>query len=256
MPVSATKKAHPRRSIASSKARPRRSAERTQALFLAAAEQVFGHHGYEGTTIRAIARKARVNLGTLQHYWGSKRQLFRDLFESRFRPLEREHTRRLRAIEQRAQGGARPASEEILRALIEPTFLLGRELPYAGQARGLKQFHRLYGRALLDPSPVVIAEITRIFATPVELFLQLMQRACPQLSGAELDWRVNCIIGSQVFSMVYSERVGAFFGPEVDVDARIAAEWIIHFLVHGIEARACQGGAPHSAAEVARSDRR
>src|SRR5579862_504884 len=66
----------------------RRSSERTKAQFLDAAEKVFGSHGYEGTTIRAIARTARVNLGTLQHYWGSKRQLFRDLFKLRFEPLK------------------------------------------------------------------------------------------------------------------------------------------------------------------------
>ena len=222
-----------------------RSAERTKAQFLNAAEKVFGNHGYEGTTIRAIARTAGVNLGTLQHYWGSKHLLFRDLFKLRFEPLKQEILRRLQAIEQGTRGGQRPRAEDVLRALVETTFLIGMEAyRKTGESRGgLKQFHRLYGRALMDPSPVVIAEIIRIFKQPVELTLTLMREACQQLSRAELDWRVNCIIGSQVFSMIYSERVGVFFGTEADVDPKVAANWIVHFLLNGIEAPALAPGA-------------
>jgi len=223
-----------------SRSRAARSSERTKAQFLDAAEKVFGSHGYEGTTIRAIARIAGVNLGTLQHYWGSKRQLFRDLFKLRFEPLKQETLRRLQSIEQRARAGHAPRAEEILRALIETTFLLGVDMPQ-GAADGeggaaLRQFHRLYGRALMDPSPVVISEVIRTFKQPVELTLKLMREACPQLDAAELDWRLNCIIGSQVFSMVYSERIGVFFGPEADVAPRRAAQWIIHFLLNGVDA--------------------
>jgi hypothetical protein len=88
----------------------------------------------------------------------------------------------------------------------------------------------------MDPSPEVLAEISKIFEKPVKLFLSLMRRACPQLSAAELDWRVNCIIGAQVFSLVYRERLGIFFGAEADVDSVRAAKWMLHFLMNGIDA--------------------
>lgn len=211
------------------------------AKFLNAAEEVFGKHGYEGTTIRAIAKRARVNLGTLQHYWGSKSALFRDLFERRFGPLHAEHLRRLSEIEARASGSRRPEISEVLRALLEPTFLIGAEegSPYGlgtDSPVGRKRFRALYGRALMDPSPHVVAEMNRIFAQSIELFLVLMRRACPELGAAELDWRVNCIIGAQVFSQMYSERVGRFFGKEVDVDESRAVEWMLHFILHGVNA--------------------
>jgi hypothetical protein len=64
----------------------------------------------------------------------------------------------------------------------------------------------------------------------------LMRRACPELTAAELDWRVNCIIGAQVFSQMYSERVGRFFGKEADVDESRAVEWMLHFILHGVNA--------------------
>ncbi len=214
-------------------------AQKTIAKFLNAAEEVFGKHGYEGTTIRAIAKAARGNLGTLQHYWGSKKALFRDLFERRFRPLQREHIRRLDELEARFSDSRRPDVEEVLRTLIEPTFFIGRQSDEGygpdtqGQA-GRKRFHALYGRALMDASPEVIAELTRIFGEPVDRFLALMRRACPELSDAELDWRVNCIIGAQVFSQVYAERVGSFFGDEADVEDSTACDWVVNFLLNGI----------------------
>ncbi len=222
------------------RARTTRLAQRTILKFLNAAEEVFGRHGYEGTTIRAIAGRARVNLGTLQHYWGSKRELFRDLFERRFRPLQREHLRRLRAIEARAADGSRPQMREVLATLVETTFLIGADpaeapdLPRGTRER--KRFHALFGRALMDPSPVVVAELNRLFDEPFRLFLELMRRARPDLSVAELDWRVNCILGAQVFSQVYRERVGRFFGAEAEVDDELAAAWVLHFLMGGIGA--------------------
>jgi AcrR family transcriptional regulator len=229
----------PARSSASP--RPRRSAERTITKFLLAAEEIYGEHGYEGTTIRAIAKRARANLGTLQHYWGSKRELFRDLFESRFRPLQQEHLRQLREIEERHSDGSRPDVMEVLRTLLETTFFFSSDSASerasgAEQSEARRRFQTLYGRALMDPSPAVLADISKIFERPVKLFLALMRRACPQLSAAELDWRVNCIIGAQVFSLVYRERLGIYFGAEADVDSACAASWMLHFLMNGIDA--------------------
>jgi AcrR family transcriptional regulator len=233
---------------AKKRARATGLAQKTMTKFLNAAEEVFGKHGYEGTTIRAIAKRARVNLGTLQHYWGSKRALFRDLFERRFGPLHAEHLRRLRQVEARASGDRRPQISEVLRALLEPTMLIGAQSdsPYGlgtDSAAGRKRFRALYGRALMDPSQHVVAEMNRIFEESIKLFLALMRRACPDLSIAELDWRVNCIIGAQVFSQMYSERVGKFFGGDADVDESRAVEWMLHFILHGVNA-APQGPMP------------
>jgi AcrR family transcriptional regulator len=219
-----------------------RFAHRTIKKFLDAAEEVFGQHGYEGTTIRAIAGKARVNLGTLQHYWGSKRELFRELFERRFRPLMKEHLRRLQALDAAtSEGRPPPDGMALLRTLIEPTFFVGLDSDSAYGADivgepGRKRFHALFGRALMDPSPHVIAEMTKIFDEPMKLLIVLMRRTCPNVSAAEIDWRVNCVLGALVFSQVYSERVGQYFGDEANVDDARASSWILHFLVNGANA--------------------
>ncbi len=218
-------------------------AKKTMAKFLSAAEEIFGKHGYEGTTIRAITKRARVNLGTLQHYWGSKRELFSYLFEQRFAQLRDVHLSRLRAIEARVGDGTAPDVEEVLRALIEPSFYVGSATDLEGgrgneTAADRKRFYALYGRALMDPSKDVVTELNRIFEESIKLFLALMRRACPELTLAELDWRINCILGAQVFSLVYAERVGRFYGSEADVDEGLASKWIVHLLMNGLGAPA------------------
>jgi AcrR family transcriptional regulator len=213
------------------------AAQKTMTKFLNAAEEVFGKHGYEGTTIRAIASKAHVNLGTLKHYWGSKRELFRSLFERRLTPFKEYHLRRLASIEAACTNGVRPNVAEVLAALVEPSFFVGMpddDQEYA-DSKARKRFHLLYGRALMDPSPVVIEEILNLFEDAVSRFLQLLRRACPELSEAELDWRVNCIVGAQVFSQVYSERIGRIFGSVADVQDEQASAWVLHFLLHGFD---------------------
>ena len=48
----------------------------TQSAILDAARQLFARHGYDGASVRAITRRAHVNLGAITYHFGSKRALF------------------------------------------------------------------------------------------------------------------------------------------------------------------------------------
>lgn len=50
--------------------------QRTEARILTAARQLFGEHGFDRTTIRAIATKAGSDPGLVMRYFGSKEKLF------------------------------------------------------------------------------------------------------------------------------------------------------------------------------------
>lgn len=56
--------------------RPRRSSQTTKAAILAAARARFAEHGYERTTIRAVAADAGIDASMVMRYFGSKEQLF------------------------------------------------------------------------------------------------------------------------------------------------------------------------------------
>src|SRR5436190_17895768 len=54
--------------------------EQTRELILSSALDLLQDHGYEKTTMRAIARRAGVSLGNAYHYFGSKEHLIQAFY--------------------------------------------------------------------------------------------------------------------------------------------------------------------------------
>lgn len=54
--------------------------EQTRELILKSALDLLGEHGYEKTTMRAIARRAGVSLGNAYHYFGSKEHMIQAFY--------------------------------------------------------------------------------------------------------------------------------------------------------------------------------
>jgi AcrR family transcriptional regulator len=50
--------------------------DRTRSKIIAAAIDVFADRGYDGASTRMIARRAKVNLGSIQYYFGGKKELY------------------------------------------------------------------------------------------------------------------------------------------------------------------------------------
>lgn len=53
------------------------NAEETRRKILKSASDLFASYGFEGTSVRQIARGAEVSLGMIRHYFGSKEGLYR-----------------------------------------------------------------------------------------------------------------------------------------------------------------------------------
>src|SRR5436190_22041354 len=70
--------------------------EQTKALILNAALEIFHEHGYEETTMRAIAQRAGVSLGNAYYYFGSKEHLIQAFYY-------RTHEQHLTALAARPQ---------------------------------------------------------------------------------------------------------------------------------------------------------
>jgi AcrR family transcriptional regulator len=60
----------------------------TRRDILAAARTEFAAHGYENTSMRAVARAAEVNSALVHHYFGTKDQLFLAALDFPFQPRE------------------------------------------------------------------------------------------------------------------------------------------------------------------------
>jgi AcrR family transcriptional regulator len=79
--------------------------EHTRALILEAALGLFLEHGYDGTTMRAIAQRAGVSVGNAYYYFGSKEHLVQGFYDR----LAEEH----RAVAEEALRGVSDLGERI-----------------------------------------------------------------------------------------------------------------------------------------------
>jgi TetR/AcrR family transcriptional regulator, regulator of cefoperazone and chloramphenicol sensitivity len=112
---------------------------------LAAAEQVFGHKGYNAATVREICQAARVNLAALNYYFGSKEALYRTVVTDLL-------ARAIEAYPADMGTGSEIDPEQRLELFIRAMLhrLLG-----PGGLSGYQSQGRLLARELADPSPVL-----------------------------------------------------------------------------------------------------
>jgi AcrR family transcriptional regulator len=208
--------------------------EITHTRFLVSAERLFCVHGYEGTKIRAIAKLSNANLGMLSHYWGSKRALFREVFERRLQPIHDEHMRRFRVLDKAMRAGKPVSIVDVLKAQIEPSFTLPGTAP--ADAPGVRL---LLGRALTDPSPEVVKVMGEIFGESARLFFSLLRRVSPDVNQSEFYWRTNCVVGAFTFAESYTDRLTQFIDEDLsDIDWSAAAHSVVRFLAAGMRAPA------------------
>jgi AcrR family transcriptional regulator len=64
-----------------------RPSEVTRERILKAAERLFAEHGYDGTSIRTIVAKARVNQAAINYHFAGKDGLYREVLRTAFRAL-------------------------------------------------------------------------------------------------------------------------------------------------------------------------
>lgn len=167
-----------------------REAAGTRERILDAAQELFGEHGLEGTSLRAVTKAAGANLAAVNYHFGSKEELFRAVVRRVMEPVTGEHRRRLEEME-----GEEPSVEELLDAFVGPfvRLILGQ------QDRSLA---RLVGRILTDSD----AEIRRgTLEQTVEtdtMYLEAFGRALPHLSRDELIWRFYAVLGTVMFQLI------------------------------------------------------
>jgi AcrR family transcriptional regulator len=80
--------ARPREAIRAPGRRSSAQALRTRARILRSAERLFARRGYRGVSLRDLGRECGVRMFTIQHHFGSKLALYRELLRFRDREVE------------------------------------------------------------------------------------------------------------------------------------------------------------------------
>ena len=203
----------------------------TKVRILDSAERLFAEHGYDATSLRAITRKAGVNLAAVNYHFSSKEALLRALFARRLELLNQKRLAMLDAFE--AQAGGRPVpAEKIVRALMEPVLRLGGDPAAGGSGFGM-----LLGRMYSWPS----AQVNRIFVSElrdqIERFRSAFRRALPQLPAKELYWRIFFSIGAMAHTLAGAsllEIISDGVCDPMDLDGMV--ERLIDYAAAGLQA--------------------
>jgi AcrR family transcriptional regulator len=94
-----------------------RPSEVTRERIIKAAERLFAEHGYDGTSIRAIVAKARVNQAAINYHFDGKDGLYREVLSTAFRALTEDqlaHADTAKAVSREA------ALQEFIRRQLRP----------------------------------------------------------------------------------------------------------------------------------------
>ncbi len=210
--------------------RPRkRQSGRSKARILDGAEKLFALHGFQGVSVRAIAKEAGVNVALINYYFGSKVGLLNAVFERRAAPIIAQRDRTLEACVERARETGRLDVADIIKGYLDPVLLTDQE------GASTVNLQRMMGLAISDPSPEMRRAIHRIFNQVASRFIEMLREACPDLAPAELHWRLVCLFGAMIYLFADPGRVQRLVGPGFDsTDKEAALASAVPFLVAGM----------------------
>ena len=210
---------------------PTKGSLETKERIFDAAEALFMDQGFSTTSLRAITAKAKVNLAAVNYHFGSKEGLIREVFDRSLGPLNRARMAQLDRLEA-AAGGNPVMIDKIVEALVSPALHVSHDPLKRGAA-----FLRLLGRALSEPAEYMRAFLPAHYRDVVVRFKRALSLALPNLSEAELAWRLHFTFGAMAYSMAGTDAVELFTTPDdtgVD-DAEAIVQRLIPFLVAGLK---------------------
>lgn len=200
----------------------------TRSRILDVAEELFSEQGLDRVSIRAITRKARVNLAAINYHFGGKEDLIAAVFERRVLPVNKARLAALNDFE-REPGKKSSRLEGILEAFIRPALECSLNAPAGGAA-----FSKLFGRCLSEPSPRVEALLKKQFEPVIERMDAALMRVLPKLSRSEIYWRMKFTFGALHHWLLTKDKWRPDWLEEVDLEKQV--QKLISFAAAGFRA--------------------
>ena len=196
------------------------------------AEELFGRVGYGGATTRAIASRARVNVGQLHYYFESKRAIFEAVVARHGKEVT--ERRRQLLLEAEARYPRRIVPLEVLvDALVRPLLMAE---PRAGGRRTSMQMH---ARLFTDPDDTASMVRADIYDETNALYVAAIRRALPKIPAKTLYWRYYFMMGAYVWTLLQPGRLEAISQGNCDpADMETAIREIVPFVCAGLAAPA------------------
>jgi AcrR family transcriptional regulator len=196
------------------------------------AEELFGRVGYGGATTRAIASRARMNVGQLHYYFESKRAIFEAVVARHGTEVTERRCQLLQEAEARYPRGIVPL-DVLVDALVRPLLMAE---PRAGGRRTSMQMH---ARLFTDPDDTASMVRAGIYDETNALYVDAIRRALPKIPAKTLYWRYYFMMGAYVWTLLQPGRLEAISQGSCDpADMEAAIREIVPFVCAGLAAPA------------------
>jgi TetR/AcrR family transcriptional regulator, regulator of cefoperazone and chloramphenicol sensitivity len=204
-----------------------RPSEFTRERIIKAAERLFAERGYDGTSIRAIVARARVNQAAINYHFQGKDGLYREVLRAAFRGLT-EH--QLANAAQAKAMSREQALVEFVRRQLRP--LLARD----EASRHL----RIFNWETVRPTPVFRKLLTEEAAPFMSVATDLVRRFLPGADDRTLIVAAIWLIGQcSIFVRNREQLAGAPIGLSIEEGS---VEWLAQLIsgwtIGGLAARA------------------
>jgi AcrR family transcriptional regulator len=143
-----------------------RPSEVTRERIMKAAERLFAERGYDGTSIRAIVAKARVNQAAINYHFDGKDGLYREVLREAFRALTEDQ---LAHVQESRAMSREQALADFIRRQLHP--LMARD--------ELSRSLRIFNWETVRPTPVFKSLLSEEAAPFMGLAVDLVRRFLP-----------------------------------------------------------------------------
>ncbi len=164
---------------------------------LDAAEVLFAELGFAGTTLRHLAENIGVTTALIGYYFGSKENLFREVFLRKGTEIA---AARGGALERLRSSGRVPSVEDLVRSFLEPSL----KLRESAQGRA---FLRLHSRLHMEPEALAYELRSQVYDTSTRAYAEAFLEALPHLDAETVYLRMSLMIGSYLYTFSDTNRL-------------------------------------------------
>ncbi len=198
----------------------------TKEQILNVAERQFGEKGFAGTTLRGVIREAGVNIAAVHYHFGSKEELF---IAAVRRVAQQMVPAQIEELVKYTSQDKTPSLENIMEAFFAPPLRMISQMGEAGVIRG-----QFIGRCRAEPLPIQqLAD--REFNESQQRFLDILQRALPNQTRLELEWKFDLMIAILVRTLNQVGQSGKVITGNSSEEVEIAISRLVKFLCEGMK---------------------
>lgn len=193
---------------------------------LDAAEELFARHGFDGVTLRQIAKKAEVDVALASYHFGKKQDLFEAAFLRRAQTLNDLRLQSLLDVQKRKGDGV--TVEDIVAAFLRPIQQLALE--------DETSWRHYYALVAYVNSSAVWGQMMmhKHFDPLVSRYIDAFRTALPDTPMERIHWGYHYLSGALTLTLAQTGRIDRLSeGLCASSDVKTAYDLMIPFIAAG-----------------------